>query len=358
EEIVTDTISIGDYVLTGGELPAMVLVDAVARMVPGVLSNEASGERESFEGNLLEYPQYSRPEVWNGKRVPEVLLSGDKKRIDAWRLNEAVKRTKERRPDLYERYARLQDCSHRLKKQKLLHIGMTELIARGQAKLIYENGDNICLKDKESGIYFLTAVQKEQGIRILELLAEKEEVSCLALHQECLLEPAKDRLQFKELLACYQAVYTRKEKLPATKYYSTGDACKEDKESPGLKLPQICRLSPEYFKVIRQVYRTVDDADYIRDCLAEGRLYGAFFEDVLMGFIGMHKEGCIGMLEVLPQYRRRGIARALEVYMINLCLAMGYTPYGQIELGNDASQKLAASLGLVFSKTPVWFLEK
>lgn len=104
EEIVTDYISIGDYVLTGGELPAMVMVDAISRMVPGVLSNEVSGETESFENNLLEYPQYSRPEEWMGKKVPEVLLSGHHKKIEEWRLEQSILRTKERRPDLYDKY--------------------------------------------------------------------------------------------------------------------------------------------------------------------------------------------------------------------------------------------------------------
>ncbi len=108
EEIVTDEISLGDYVLTGGELPAMVMVDAIARMVPGVLTNQASGETESFYDNLgdglLEYPQYSRPEIWHDKRVPPVLLSGDHARVDAWRLEQSILRTKERRPDLYEAY--------------------------------------------------------------------------------------------------------------------------------------------------------------------------------------------------------------------------------------------------------------
>ena len=104
EEIVTDYVSIGDYVLTGGELPAMVMVDAISRMVPGVLSNAESGEDESFEGDLLEYPQYSRPEVWNGRKVPDVLLSGHHANIEKWRLEQAEIRTKERRPDLYEKY--------------------------------------------------------------------------------------------------------------------------------------------------------------------------------------------------------------------------------------------------------------
>lgn len=102
EEIVTDYLSIGDYVLTGGELPAMVMVDAISRMVPGVLSNEESGLAESFEGNLLEYPQYSRPEEWRGKKVPQVLLSGHHKNIEAWRRQQSILRTRERRPDLLE----------------------------------------------------------------------------------------------------------------------------------------------------------------------------------------------------------------------------------------------------------------
>lgn len=102
EEIVTDYISIGDYVLTGGELAAMVLTDAISRMVPGVLSNQESGSTESFEGSLLEYPQYSRPEVWNGKTVPSILLSGDHAKVDAWRREQSILRTMERRPDLME----------------------------------------------------------------------------------------------------------------------------------------------------------------------------------------------------------------------------------------------------------------
>ena len=100
EEIVTDYVSIGDYVLTGGELPAMVMVDAISRMVPGVLANDESGTTESFEGNLLEYPQYSRPEDWMGKKVPAILLSGDHAKVEAWRREQSIKRTMERRPDL------------------------------------------------------------------------------------------------------------------------------------------------------------------------------------------------------------------------------------------------------------------
>ena len=103
EEIVTDNVSIGDYVLTGGELPAMVMIDAISRHVPGVLNNEDSAGEDSFSNQLLEYPQYSRPEVWHDKQVPPVLLSGHHGKVDAWRREQSLLRTFQRRPELLER---------------------------------------------------------------------------------------------------------------------------------------------------------------------------------------------------------------------------------------------------------------
>ncbi len=110
EEIVTDYVSIGDYVLTGGELPAMVMMDTIARLVPGVLNNEDSAETESFSDGLLEYPQYTRPAQVLGRSVPEVLLSGHHENIAQWRRDQSLKRTKERRPDLYEAWSRENLC--------------------------------------------------------------------------------------------------------------------------------------------------------------------------------------------------------------------------------------------------------
>ena len=104
EEIVTDYVSIRDYVLTGGELPAIVMIDSISRLVPGVLHNDDSAGDESFENGLLEYPQYTRPPVFLDKEVPEVLLSGHHENIRKWRHEQSVKRTKERRPDLWKAY--------------------------------------------------------------------------------------------------------------------------------------------------------------------------------------------------------------------------------------------------------------
>ena len=101
DEIVDEEISIGDYVLTGGELPAMIVIDSVSRYIEGVLKDDSTKE-ESFSEGLLEYPQYTRPEVFNGKQVPEVLLSGHHENIDKWRREQSLKNTKKKRPDLLE----------------------------------------------------------------------------------------------------------------------------------------------------------------------------------------------------------------------------------------------------------------
>jgi tRNA (guanine37-N1)-methyltransferase len=103
DEIVDEEISIGDYVLTGGELPALILIDTVSRQVPGVLSSEDAYKNESIINLLLEYPQYTRPEIWNGRRVPDILLSGHHANIEKWRKEKSEEETKKKRPDLMEK---------------------------------------------------------------------------------------------------------------------------------------------------------------------------------------------------------------------------------------------------------------
>jgi tRNA (guanine37-N1)-methyltransferase len=104
EELADDEISIGDYVLTGGELPALVIIDAVVRLVPGVLGDSRSSAEDSFSCGLLDYPHYTRPEVFRGMKVPEVLLSGNHSEISRWRRKQSLKRTAEKRPELIDRY--------------------------------------------------------------------------------------------------------------------------------------------------------------------------------------------------------------------------------------------------------------
>lgn len=376
EEIVTDYISIGDYVLTGGELPAMVMIDAISRMVPGVLNNGESGETESFEGDLLEYPQYSRPEEWHGKCVPKVLLSGNQRAIDAWRREAAVERTKERRPDLYRKYARGQECIAALKKQKLLHMDMIELIARGQAQIIFAEGANICLRDMASGIYFHTAENEQTGCQMLEAMKEDAAAECrrnrrttempedgavddiwmtnicaIALHQEFMVEPVREQFGLTNTMSCSQVVYTKREKLPITGLY------RADGTSDG-ELPVIRPLGMEHLDTVALHYSEIADRTYVAGRIEKQAMYGAFLGEELAGFAGMHAEGSIGMLHILPEYRGRRLGKALETYMINRCLERGYTPYGQVIAGNETSKRLQDSLGLCCSKSRVYWLER
>ena len=125
EHLITKEISIGDYVLTGGELPAMVMIDTISRLVPGVLNNDDSALTESHSDGLLEYPQYSRPEIWHDKKVPDVLLSGHHANIGKWRLEQSLLRTKERRPEMYEAYM----LAHPLKNEKKSQCNILNYIA-------------------------------------------------------------------------------------------------------------------------------------------------------------------------------------------------------------------------------------
>lgn len=119
EHLITDELSIGDFVLSGGEIPAMVVVDAVTRVIPGALGCEQSAERESFVGGLLDFPQYTRPAEYRGMKVPEVLLSGNHAEIERWRWRKSIEQTLRRRPDLIE--AHQAPADQRLEMEKILH---------------------------------------------------------------------------------------------------------------------------------------------------------------------------------------------------------------------------------------------
>ena len=142
----------------------MVIVDAVSRLVPGVLHNEVSAETESFHGNLLEYPQYSRPSVWHEKEVPAILLTGNQKEIDKWRREQAVLRTRQRRPDLFRTYCRLEKIKEALCTEKLLHTDMIAAIDRGSAKVVFWKKEEILLYDLQADIYYHTNLSPYQHI--------------------------------------------------------------------------------------------------------------------------------------------------------------------------------------------------
>lgn len=372
EEIVTDYVSIGDYVLTGGELASMVIADAVARLVPEVLNNDQSAETESFHGNLLEYPQYSRPEVWHDKKVPDVLLSGNQKKIGEWRLEQSVQRTKERRPDLYARYAELQDCKNWMMRQKLLHIDMIELINRGRARIVYRDADELLLRDMISGIYFHTRMadapqmdDKPSNMQTRDLetnanrpdvlqngnatewelpqeLGKDERIECIVLHQRDMVPLMEKYFHLETDMECLQAVYTRREKLPVRGLYGP--------DGRGENGFSIHVLTEEFIPFVTEHYSEIGTEKYVTDRIRHGAVYGAFYDEKIVGFIANHEEGSIGMLYVLPEYRKRHVAMALETYCMNLAIERSEIPYGQIVLGNKPSISLQEKMGICFAK--------
>lgn len=215
ETIVTDYVSIGDYVLTGGELPSMVMIDAISRLVPGVLKNEESAEFESFHDNLLEYPQYTRPEVWQGKQVPQVLLSGNHAAIEKWRLEQSEERTRLRRPDLYEIYARKKQAMEYLIKDKLSHTDMLESVRQGTGEICYADENGVLLLNVQEQVWMISAVDADMGERLISLIPRGDRCPIQA-HQKFIAESVKRRFGRAAANEWYQLVYTKKIPLEET----------------------------------------------------------------------------------------------------------------------------------------------
>lgn len=211
EEIVTDYVSIGDYVLTGGELPAMVMIDAISRLVPGVLNNESSAETESFHNDLLEYPQYSRPEVWMGKKVPEVLLSGNHTKIAQWRLEQSKERTRRVRPDLYAKYQVKEKLIKQLSKEKRNHIHMMESLARGRGEVLYHKGENILIYDWNMRVAMIKAADANSAKDLLERLPR--EAVCCETTQDFVAELLTEKWGLVQTKALRNACYTQKDSM-------------------------------------------------------------------------------------------------------------------------------------------------
>ncbi len=334
EETVTDYLSIGDYVLTGGELAAMVIVDAVARLVPGVLGNEASADTESFHGDLLEYPQYSRPEVWHGKAVPEVLLSGNHDGVARWRLEQSVARTRERRPDLYARYERKERVVDRLLKHKRDNVHIIESLKRGFGEILYEDGGDILVYDGRCALAMMTVTDREKGEALLSLVPA--ETTSFQLSQEFMVPVLEERLGMHVDMQCVNACYTARVRLP-------------------VRHRDVRPLTMEDAAYVARHYEHGNSA-YLEERIRSGAMFGAYADGRLAGFAGEHEEGSIGMLFVHPDCRGQGIGQSLEAFLINRHLALGYTPYGQVVVGNEPSVRLQEKSGLYLSKGFVWWM--
>lgn len=363
EEVVTDRISIGDYVLSGGELAAMVMIDATARLLPGVLGNSLSAQEESFHNDLLEYPQYTRPPVWHGRSVPQVLLSGDHRKVEAWRLEQSVLRTRLARPDLYERYLRKQQLICRLSGDKRNHIHMTESLKRGLGEILADQDGEILVYDRDNRICMLELQCTQHGGRTLAALETEaargrikepagesgstgwehltgkipEETEWCLVNQEPLVELLQKE-GYRIFNQCSQFLYTLKEPLPV-----------------GHR--DIRLLTMEHIEYLCTHYGE-EHRSYLQERIESGSMYGAFVEGVLRGFVGLHGEGSIGFLYVEECCRRQGLAGSLEAYCVNRQLERGWIPYGHVVQGNVASQVLQEKLGFYKAGKTFWWLEK
>jgi tRNA (guanine37-N1)-methyltransferase len=285
------------------------------------------------------------------------LLSGNRKEISAYRLQESIKRTKERRPDIYEKYEALEECRVRLMKRKLLHIDMIELIRRGRAILLYLDEYEILLMDKITGIYFHTCDNMPEGrsdFPGLDKIAESRNLlrnpsELLVFHQDETAIAAERKLDAEILTKCTQVVYTRREKIPVRGMYTTVD---EDGARPYMR-----QLTEEYTDFVVDNYSMVHDPEQIRKNIRSGNVFGAFVDGEIAGFVGMHEEGSAGMLEVIPKYRGRGLGKALEAFIINQCLEWGFVPYGQVVCGNTVSENLQGTMGLAVSEPTLYWSE-
>lgn len=345
EEIVTDYISIGDYVLTGGELPAMVMIDSIARLLPGVLGNDSSAEEESFDHDLLEYPQYSRPEEWHGVRVPEVLLSGDHRKIASWRREQSIERTAARRPDLYEKYRKKQGIIRRLSREKRNNIHMMESLAWGQGEVFHaaeadSAGEwDILVYDEENRLCMVTAENVISGEKLADRApAGAEEI---VVSQDFMRDIFMEK-GYEVSHTCRQMLYTCRQTLP-------------------VKYREIRRLSEDAFSYVNCYYP--EDAGtekevYIRERLQAGVMFGAFDGECLVGFAGLHRTGIPGMLFVEETRRRQGIGKALESYMINRILERGRTPYLYVDEDDTVLYGLQKRLGFYQAEKKFWRLKK
>lgn len=344
DEVVTDYVSIGDYVLTGGELPAMVMIDAISRLIPGVLHNEESAETESFHRNLLEYPQYSRPEVWHGQKVPDVLLSGDHRKIAAWRMEQSERLTRERRPDLYAKYERQEAVIQVLLGEKRLHIHMIESLRRGRGEVICWKDRAVCVYDPDCRLgMFTVGSGRDAASQLIEAIPQNilddmrfAVTTDIAINRELADRLSGDtiRITSEGRMACY----TQRTFLPV-KYKDIRLLQEADQEYPAS-------------------HWEWQDADQPAERIRAKAFYGAYAEDRLIGFCGWLSDGRIGYLYVEEEYRRQGIGTSLEAFCINRQLEMGFVPYGFIPKENEVALKMQINMGLYLSEGCIWWLER
>ncbi len=321
EKIGAEYYSIGDYVLTGGELPALVMIDTIARLCPGVLGNNESSEIESFHKDLLEYPQYTRPETWEGMKVPEVLLTGNPKDVNAWRLEKSVEITKSIRPDLYKKYEKRCEILDKLLKDKRNNIQMIEQLRRGTGEIISEKP--LLIADHRAKVAFLEYDAVLSPDELKALLPDS--MRSVVVGEKC-LESVEGDSGFEPSCRIVNCVYTEKTHRRVI-----------NKDIRPLDMNACDYVCSHY---------ELGGPEYAKERIEAGAMYGIYDNGELAGFIGMHDEGSIGMLFIDEKHRGKGYAQDLESFMFNRALERGETPYGQVFTDNTASLSLQDKVGV------------
>lgn len=212
-----------------------------------------------------------------------------------------------------------------LSQNELRDISIAEPIRRGQAQILHASPKGVMIKLIPEEIVMLTVDSQEEG---MELLKSIESPQLIVVHQEFMIEPVQEKYGMSNANVCYQVVYTKKELLPL----------KKDTD--------IRQLDESYHEVLCSRYHMLDDPAYIQKLIQQGVMHGIFVENQLAGFIGMHSEGSMGLLEVFLEHQRKGLATELQKYMINFNLEKGWVPFGQVFEDNQESMGLQCKLGM------------
>ena len=227
-----------------------------------------------------------------------------------------------------------------LKKDITLNVDMLQCIRRGSADIIVAEESGVLLQDKISNIYMIFTLSEDFMKSIINKILD---VDTIVLHNEFEYKLLKDKINFSEEMICYNAVYLQDKYIEQSNFEIKIEVLKE-----------------EFIELVKNNYSELSlcNGGYIEERVKDKEMYGAFLGNKLAGFIGTHEEGSIGMLEVIPEFRGKGIGSELERYAINRAIAKGRYPYCQVKEDNEISMKLQKSLGMEISKTKVYWLFK
>ena len=221
-----------------------------------------------------------------------------------------------------------------LNQNPLMHMSMIEPIRRNHAVILYAEADGVMMLEIRSGAYMLSVSTPEVGKRLID----EVDAGLFLVHQDFCIPMLTDKFQFQNMYNCVQAVYTKEEPIPATKRFD------------------IHVLNKNHETTVIKYYHSMNDPDYIRSRIENEEMFGAFLNGEMVGFIGVHEEGSIGLLEVIPEYRNMGVGSSLESFMINLHMQNDWTPFCNIFEDNKISLRLQRKLGLEITEEHLYWL--